>query len=317
MTDPGRHPAPGGRTAPGQTLLLEVATPDTVLVGVETAAPQGGTGLDTSRDASSRAWGEAIVRAVSGRGHVGTLVVDLGGCSARDGGAGLLGALGGAADVPLDRGVAGLAGITTLDLTAARRTLAGVDRLVAVVPARQADRVLLGMQGVTSLHGAALREEGLPWDPADLLAADASLGRLAALAAPGFTDAPGLGACGGVASGLAALGAAVMSGSEWLAGEADLRATLGAADVIVTGTGAYDFAHRGGETVGTVVELAAAAMRPVVAVAAFVTISAREMRAHGLEAAYAVREGVPGQTVDVTPEDLVRMGKRVAGTWAG
>ncbi len=315
LLPPGAGTQPGA--ASGETLTLEAATPETVLVGVEAPTAQRGGLVDPSRAAGSQAWGQAINRAVAGRGAVGTLVVDLGGCPARDGGAGLLGALGASADVPLDRGVGGLVGITTLDLDPARRALAGVGRLIAVVPADQADRVLLGMQGVTSLHGAALREQGLPWDPADLLAADAALGRLAGLAAPGFTDAPGLGACGGVASALAALGATVVSGSAWLAGEADLRATLSAADVVVTGSGAYDFAHRGGEAVGTVAALAAEVMRPVVAVAGYVTISAREMRAHGLEAAYAVHEGVPGRAVDVGREDLETMGARVARTWAG
>ncbi|WOP17602.1 glycerate kinase [Raineyella sp. LH-20] len=305
------------RPAADATLLLEVAGPEAVLVAVESAPAARVPGVDPSREASSWAWGEAIARALAEHEDVRRLVVDLGGMRARDGGAGLLAALGATADVPLDRGIAGLTGLTTLDLTAPRAALAGIEELVAVVPADQADRVLLGIQGVTSLHGVVLREQGLPWDPADLLAADATLQRLAALASPRRTDAPGLGACGGVAYALAALGATVTTGPAWLAGLTGLEETLAAADVVVTGSGAYDFAHRGGETVEAVVGMAGRAMRPVVAVAGYVTISAREMRAHGLDAAYAVHDGVPGASVLVDRADLEQMGRRIARTWAG
>lgn len=299
------------------TLLLEVAGPETLLVGVDAAPRAALPGADPSRDASSWAWGEAIARALTGRTDVRHLVVDLAGGGARDGGAGLLGALGATADVPLDRGIAGLTGITALDLTAPREALAGIDQLVAVVPADQADRPLFGLRGIASLHGVALREHGLPWDPADLLAADATLQRLAGLASPGRADAAGLGACGGVAYALAALGASVSTGPAWLAELTGLEETLAAADVVVTGSGAYDFAHRGGETVETVVGLAGRAMRPVIVVAGYVTISSREMRAYGLDAAYAVHAGVPGETVSVDRADLEEMGRRVARTWAG
>lgn len=317
------------RPAPDGTLLLEVATPEAVVVAVESAPAVPAPGTDPSRDASSWAWGEAIARALADHEDVRRLVVDLGGMQARDGGAGLLAALGATADVPLDRGIAGLTGLSTLDLTVPRAALAGIEDIVAVVPADQADRVLLGMQGVTSLHGMTLREQGLPWDPADLLAADATLRRLATLAssgrddapvlrdAPAPHDAPGLGACGGVAYALAALGATVTTGPAWLADLTGLEQTLAAADLVVTGTGAYDFAHRGGEAVEAVVGMAGRAMRPVVAVAGHVTISAREMRAHGLDAAYAVHDGVPGATVLVDRTDLEEMGRRVARTWAG
>jgi len=311
-------PSPAvGPVSTESTLLLEVAGPETLLVGVDAAPRAALPGADPSRDASSWAWGEAIARALTGRTDVRHLVVDLAGGGARDGGAGLLGALGATADVPLDRGIAGLTGITALDLTAPREVLAGIDQLVAVVPADQADRPLFGLRGIASLHGVALREHGLPWDPADLLAADATLQRLAGLASPGRADAAGLGACGGVAYALAALGASVSTGPAWLAELTGLEETLAAADVVVTGSGAYDFAHRGGETVETVVGLAGRAMRPVIAVAGYVTISSREMRAYGLDAAYAVRAGVPGETVSVDRADLEEMGRRVARTWAG
>ena len=91
---------------------------------------------------------------------------------------------------------------------------------------------------------------------------------------------------------------------------------MAAADLVVTGSGAYDFAHRGGEAVEAVVRLAGEAMRPVVAVAGLVTISSREMRSQGLEAAYALREATPGTVVRVGAAELTAMGERLARTWA-
>ncbi|SDB80112.1 glycerate kinase [Raineyella antarctica] len=306
------------------TLLLAVDGTDGLLVGVDGPTPGPAAGPVPDDGASSAAWGEAIARAVadagphgpgSGTGRSRTLAVDLGGCVARDAGAGLLAMLGAVADVPLLQGGAALSGATTVDLSPVRALLSGFDEVVAIVPADEADRLLLGMRGITSLYGAALREAGLPWDPADLLRADAGLERFSRLVAPGLADAPGLGACGGAAYALAALGARIVTGPQWLAERVDLASTLHSADLVVTGAGAYDFAHRGGETVEAVVAMSGAAMRPVVAVAAVVTISSREMRSHGLEAAYALSEAPPGTAVDLSVADLAAMGERLARTW--
>lgn len=312
----GLHGGPVAEVSDDVVLLMAVAGAETVLVGVDGPDP---VPTPADRRATSAAWGEAIARAVRPApdgSPVRTLAVDLGGCMARDAGAGLLARLGAVADVPLDRGAEALSQVSRIDLGPVRHLLAGVDDLVAVVPADQADRVLLGMQGITSLHGASLREAGLPWDPADLLRADATLQRFSALLAPDLADGPGLGACGGAAYALAALGARVVTGPQWLAEQAGLADTISLADLVVTGAGAYDFANRGGESVEAVVRLADRAMRPAVAVAGLVTISSREMRTQGLEAAYALSDAVPGTTVHVTVEDLVAMGERLARTWA-
>lgn len=312
----GLHGGPAADLADDVVLLMAVAEAQTVLVGVDGPDP-----ARTPADgrATSVAWGEAIARAVAPApdgSPVRTLAVDLGGCIARDAGAGLLARLGAVADVPLDRGVEALAQVSRIDLGPVRQMLADVDDLVAVVPADQADRMLLGMQGITSVHGAALREAGLLWDPADLLRADATLQRFSALLAPDLADGPGLGACGGAAYALAALGARVVTGPQWLAEHAGLADTVALADLVVTGAGAYDFANRGGESVEAMVRLAGQAMRPAVAVAGLVTISAREMRTQGLEAAYALSDALPGTMVQVSVGDLVAMGERLARTWA-
>ena len=303
-------------------VLMNVVGPDATLVGVDGPTDEPVPGVDTSLGATSTRWGEAIARAAAlptsgaGDGPNGwTLAVDLGGCVARDAGAGLLASLGAVADVPLDRGAAALTDVSSVDLAPVRALLAVFSELVAVVPADDVDRVLLGMRGITSLHGVALREAGLPWDPGELLRADATLQRFTRLIGPELPDRPGLGACGGAAYALAALGARVVTGPEWLAGWSGLAATMAAADLVVTGSGAYDFVHRGGEAVEAVVRLAGEAMRPVVAVAGLVTISAREMRSRGLEAAYALREATPGTVVHIDAAELTAMGERLARTW--
>lgn len=304
-----------GRDADDPCLLLDVGGPQGVLVGVD-----GPTPADDGA-ATSAPWGAAILRALGDgrrKGTGGSLAVDLGGCTARDAGAGLLAALGVRADVPLDRGAPGLAGITAVELAPARALLGDLADVVAVVPADQADRVLLGLRGITSLHGAELREAGRAWDAADLLAVDARLQAYVRTVARDLAELPGAGACGGAAFALAALGARIRTGPQWMAELTGLQETIGAADLVVTGSDGYDFALRGGETVEAVVGWAGAAMRPVVAVAGVVTISAREMRAHGLDAAYPLfPEAAPGSRVSIRVEQLVDRGERLARTWAG
>lgn len=319
----GRAAAASSGGTGDDVLLVEVCGPGVVLVGVEGRPVDLLDDPDPRGSATSAPWGQAIARILAERdgqaaaAGIDTLVVDLGGCAARDGGAGLLAALGAVADAPLDHGGAGLEGLSRVDLAAVRTRLGGVRDLVAVVPADQADRQLLGLRGITSLHGAALREAGLPWDPGELLAADATLDAYARTVAAELADLPGAGACGGAAFALAALGARLVTGPQWLAEWSRLGDTLGRADLVVTGSTAYDFAQRGGETVEAVVSLAGVALRPVVAVAGVVTISPREMRSHGVDAAYAVHRGAPpGAPVVIDADDLRALGERLARTWS-
>ena len=98
---------------------------------------------------------------------------------AHDAGAGLLAALGASANVPLDAGVAGLQGVSRVDLKAVGHLLTG-RRLTLVVPPGQLGLPLLGLRGITSRFG---RDQG--WHPELLLATDASLQAFTAAAAPG------------------------------------------------------------------------------------------------------------------------------------
>jgi glycerate 2-kinase len=258
--------------------------------------------------ASSRPLGTALARMLDPRPQ--RLVVDLSGLAAHDAGAGLLGALGAVADGPLDAGVEPLGRLTRVDLGPVRDRLADVE-LIGVVPADQLRQPLLGLRGITSLAG---RAAGL--DPASLLATDAALERFSHLAAPGVSGEPGAGACGGLGFAVLALGGRLDSGPGLvLTSEAGVRARAGA-DLMLTGCSVFDFLRRGGGVVAAVAELAAGSLSPCVLIAGEVVVGAREMRAMGIEAAYAVRESaLDAPAGEVSEVDLRRTAARVAKSW--
>ena len=78
---------------------------------------------------------------------------------------------------------------------------------------------------------------------------------------------PGSGAAGGLAGGLAAVGARLVSGFEVVAEEVDLEGRLQGADLVVTGEGFLDEQSFSGKAVGGVAGLARAAGVPVLVVA--------------------------------------------------
>ena len=81
------------------------------------------------------------------------------------------------------------------------------------------------------------------------------------------TELWGSGAAGGLAGGLAAVGASIVSGFELIADELDLAASMEEADLVVTGEGFVDDGSFDGKVVGGVVELAAEVGVPVLVIA--------------------------------------------------
>ena len=79
-------------------------------------------------------------------------------------------------------------------------------------------------------------------------------------------DIEGSGAAGGLAGGLACVGAELCNGFELLADEVDLYGRIEGADLVVTGEGALDATSLQGKVVGGVGEMAAAAGVPVLTV---------------------------------------------------
>ncbi|MFN2608623.1 MAG: glycerate kinase [Acidimicrobiales bacterium] len=188
-----------------------------------------------------------------------------------------------------------------------RATTYGTGELVAAALDAGADRVLVGMGGSATTDGglgaiSALRTErrrGRSWARTDVVVAcdvtttfvDAAehfapqkgasaaqvsllrrrLERLAQVYERDFgvdvRDMPGAGAAGGLAGGLAALGATLVPGFDLVAEEVDLAGRLDGADLVVTGEGRLDAESFAGKAVGGVVALAARSRVPVLVVA--------------------------------------------------
>lgn len=80
------------------------------------------------------------------------------------------------------------------------------------------------------------------------------------------TQLPGAGAAGGLAGGLAAAGARLVSGFDLIADEVELHERIEGADLVITAEGFLDEQSFEGKVVGGVADLAAAAGVPVVAI---------------------------------------------------
>ncbi|MFM8563263.1 MAG: glycerate kinase [Acidimicrobiia bacterium] len=77
------------------------------------------------------------------------------------------------------------------------------------------------------------------------------------------TDIAGAGAAGGLAGGLVALGGSLIPGFELVADELDFDTRLRAADLVITGEGCLDHTSYDGKVVGSVIEAATRANKPV------------------------------------------------------
>jgi glycerate 2-kinase len=297
---------PYGGQVPGSVLVCG----DTAYVE---AAQACGSHLtpEAERDAeraSSYGVGELVATAVAA--GAGRVTVGLGGSGAHDGGAGLLAALGAVPEPAgaLEHGVAGLAGLESLDLTEPRRRLEGVE----LVAATDVDNPLLGLTGATNVHGP---QRGIAEDRLTLV--DGWLGRLAAATDQGVARAKGAGAAGGLGFALLLLGARQRPGVDVVADAVGLADRARRADLVLTGEGAFDFSSRSGKVPYGVAAVAAQALQPCVALAGRVLVGSREMRALGIESAYAVVDLVGEQASFADPAgSLAALAERVARTWS-
>lgn len=180
-----------------------------------------------------------------------SLVIGLGGSASTDGGAGALRALGARL---LDRqgrhiaeGGAALADLHTVDLTDMRTApAAGVqlltDTTAVLCGPNGAAQVFAGQKGASPLERSELN---------DALAHFAGcLGKVADI----DPQAPGSGAAGGTAFGLAAWGATIVPGAARIAQLTRLDTEFGRADVILTGEGRFDDTSLTGKLVGSVLQ---------------------------------------------------------------
>jgi glycerate kinase len=314
------HAAVGGRlevvTVRGP---LGTAVPVTVLHADDTAyvesAQACGLHLVDTPDplhASTYGVGQAVAAAVGTGAR--RIVVGLGGSATNDGGAGMLAALGASADGRLDAGPLALRDVTSVDLSAALAALDGVELVIAA----DVDVPLLGMFGATRTFGP---QKGLT-DP-QIIEVDGWLDRLVvAVCGPTpaerrVADAKGAGAAGGLGFALMLLGGTVVSGIELVADAVGLTSRAAVHDLVVTGEGTYDFSSRAGKVVYGVATVAAAAARPCIVLAGQVSVGSREMRAMGVEAAYAVADRVGLEASMRDPSTHLRdLAERVARTWS-
>jgi len=160
-----------------------------------------------------------------------------------------------------------------------RATSFGVGELIAAAVAEGAARITVFVGGVASTDGGVGATEAVPHplrvpldvacdvdarflDAADVFAPQKGATpeqvqilreRLERLVVP---DLPGAGAAGGLAGGLAAIGARLLPGFDLVADRVGLDERLAAADLVVTGEGRVDATSVTGKVVGRVLERA-------------------------------------------------------------
>ncbi|MDX3102375.1 glycerate kinase [Nonomuraea angiospora] len=253
--------------------------------------------------ATSHGTGELIADAV--RRGAKRVVLGLGGSACTDGGAGMAQALGArlldADGDDLPRGGAALKGLARIDLSGFV-DVSGVEFVVA----SDVDNPLLGPHGAAAVYGP---QKGAT--PDDVRTLEAGLTRLAAVAtathglmgavehddtprAMGVAGAPGAGAAGGVGfAALAFLHAELRPGIGYLLDLLGFGELVKDARLVITGEGSLDEQSLRGKAPVGVARAAAEAGVPVVAVCGRRTLTDDELRAAGIEAAYALTDLEP------------------------
>lgn len=214
-----------------------------------------------------------------------TIVVGLGGSASTDGGRGFLDAF------------------TPTGRIAATRQL----RLVA---ATDVDNPLLGPVGAAAMFG--------PQKGADAAAVARLEQRLREQAA-GRPEAgwPGAGAAGGLGFALLTLGARRVSGAALVGERLDLPARVTAADLVVTGEGAYDASSLRGKVTAYVARLAMEAGVPCVVLAGRVEVGRRQAAAHGVTEAWDLTAHAGPAALTDAAGSLASLARRVARQWRG
>ncbi len=264
------------------------------------------TGRTDPEHATTRGVGELLLAAVDAGAT--TVVVGLGGSGTTDGGAGLLAALGATSDRPLDRGPAGLAGLTTMDVGPAQARLGEV----RVIAASDVDSPLTGLFGAVKTFGP---QKGLLEDRMPVV--DGWLQDLAAIAGRRLALEKGAGAAGGLGYALLLLGGTRVSGIDLVAEAVGLPERAASADLVITGEGSFDFSSRAGKVPFGVATVAGAAARPCIVLAGRVDVGSREMRALGIESAYSLVDLVGEERALADPAGaLADLAARTARTWS-
>ena len=261
---------------------------------------------DDPEAASTYGVGQLLAAAIET--GVSTVVVGLGGSATTDGGAGMLAALGATADRRLDGGCAGLVGVGSVDVAPARQRLGEVQ----LVAATDVSSPLTGLFGAAKTFGP---QKGIAEER--IAAVDLALEEFAVATDRRLSLDAGAGAAGGLGFGLFLLGAGREPGIDLVAAALTLRERAVAADLVITGEGAFDFSSRVGKVPYGVAQIATDAIRPCVVIAGQVLVGSREMRALGIESAYSMADLVGADRAIADPaESLALVAARVARTWS-
>lgn len=250
----GSVTGPDGRDVPGEWLELPDGT------AVLELAQASGLPLMTEPDAlgaTSRGLGE-VARAALAAG-VRRMVIGLGGSASTDAGIGALAALGLLATdeqgEPVRDGGGWLREIVAIDHTRLLPPPPDGVMLLTDVTAP-----LTGPDGAAAVFGP---QKGAT--PDQVAALDAGLGHVARILG-GDPEAPGAGAAGGTAYGLAtAWGARIRPGADYLLDLGGVHDAIGRADLVITGEGSFDEQSLGGKLVGQVLGLAGPSRTAVIA----------------------------------------------------
>ncbi|TDC01903.1 glycerate kinase [Nonomuraea longispora] len=292
----------------GERIPASYAWQDAGTAVVELAEASGLRRLPGGREpltATSYGTGELIADAV--RRGATRVVLGLGGSACTDGGAGMVQALGArlldASGDDLPGGGAALKDLARIDLSG----FLDVSEVRFVV-ASDVDNPLLGPHGAAAVYGP---QKGAT--PGDVTTLEGALARLAAVAtathglvgavehddiprAMGVAGAPGAGAAGGVGfAALAFLHAELRPGIGYLLGLLGFGELARDARLVITGEGSLDEQSLRGKAPIGVAQAAAEAGVPVVAVCGRRTLSDAELKAAGIETAYALTDLEPDE----------------------
>ena len=231
---------PDGRPVPGEWLELPDGTAVVELAQMcglplmETLDPLGATTFGLGR----------VIRATLSSGAL-RLVIGLGGSASTDGGAGALAALGLSAQGGELR-ASEVGDITALDRSGLLEPPDG-----GVVLLSDVTNPLLGPTGAAQVYGP---QKGATPEQIELL--DAGLAHFASLLG-GDPTLPGTGAAGGAGYGfVAAWGATIEPGADYLAKLSGLPEAVAAADILLTGEGRFDATSLAGKLVGQLIGIA-------------------------------------------------------------
>ncbi|MFC9769198.1 glycerate kinase [Rhodococcus jostii] len=230
-----------------------------------------------------------IARNLLDRG-VDEIVLCIGGSASNDGGTGLLAALGarflGHDGSDVAPGGAGLSHIAAIDDSQLHPRARRVRWRVAT----DVDNPLCGEHGAAAVFGP--QKGATPQNVVDLDAGLEHLARIiAAKTGVDMVERAGAGAAGGMPACLVPLlGAELTPGAQLVTEVVGLRAACENADVILTGEGSFDSQSLRGKVVHGVLE-AVPPNFPVVVIAGMVRLSAAEIQAAGVAAAFSIARG--------------------------